>query len=150
MNSFSIQEGRLEDVVSLLKEIPEFEQTPDATSIQDRINHVPHLVLTAYEGTIPVGFKIGYEREGRFYSWLGAILPPYRQSGLASALADYQENWARQNGYKSIWMKTRNCFPEMLLMAVRRGFRITSMDPREDLRQNRIILEKTFLINTVT
>jgi hypothetical protein len=39
-------------------------------------------------------------------------------------------------------MKTRNCFPAMLLMAHRRGFRITRVIPRSELGQNRIILEK--------
>ncbi len=49
--------------------------------------------------------------------------------GIASHLADYQEQWAIKQGYKTIWMKTRNRFPQMLLMATQRGFRITSLNP---------------------
>ena len=141
-SSWVIQQGKLDDAVALLHSTPEFQQMPSADAIQQRIQNVPHLVLTAHDGEKTIGAKIGYLREGSFYSWLGAIHPAYRQRGIAQALADEQENWAVAQGYNRIWMKTRNCFPEMLIMAVRRGFKITSMDIREDFQQNRIILEK--------
>jgi predicted GNAT superfamily acetyltransferase len=137
-----IREGRLDDALHVLNEIPEFENLPDEQAVHRRLDQVPHLILTAYAGQQVAGCKIGYERDGRFYSWLGAVRPEYRSRKVASLLAEYQESWARQKGYTAIWMKTRNCFPEMLLMAIRRGFRITALDPREEIAQNRIILEK--------
>ncbi len=143
MIPFTIEENKLEDIVHVLKLIPEFENTPDAVSIQSRLIDKPHLILSAHIDSILVGFKIGYERDGKFYSWLGAILPEYRNRGIASALADRQEEWVRNHGYTSIWMKTRNCFPEMLLMAVGRGFRIVGFELREEVGQHRIVLEKS-------
>jgi GNAT superfamily N-acetyltransferase len=140
--AIAVREGQLADVWGLLNTIPEFGNIPGSEVIQNRISPVPHLVLTAYEGEIVIACKVGYERDGRFYSWLGAVLPAYRKSGVATVLADYQEEWVKARGYTSIWMKTRNCFPAMLLMAHRRGFRITQVIPRAELSQNRIILEK--------
>lgn len=143
MTQFSIEENRLSDVMEILPFIPEFTKTPSYEDIQVRLCDVPYLVLTAYQDQRPVGFKIGYERDKAFYSWLGAIHPGYRRLGIASALADYQEKRAKEIGFTSIWMKTRNCFPEMLMMAFSRGFTIIGFDPQDDLNQHRIILAKS-------
>ena len=143
MTGIRIEENNLDAIPEILAGIPEFSDTPSIEFIQNRISHLPHIILTAYFGDKPVGFKIGYERDQKFYSWLGAVLPGHRRQGIADALADKQEKRAREMGYQVIWMKTRNCFPSMLLMAVRRGFRITHLDLREDILQHRIIMEKS-------
>ena len=143
MISFIIEENKLEDALEVLALIPEFENIPDAASIQARLSQHPHLILSARNDSGPIGFKIGYERDGKFYSWLGAIAPGYRNNRIATALADKQEEWARNQGYAAIWMKTRNRFPEMLLMAIGRGFCIVGFDPRGEVGQHRIVLEKS-------
>jgi len=142
MKTFTIHQGNLDEVMEVLKAIPEFENLPNKEAIQKRIHDVPHLVLTAHDGYSTLGFKIGYVRDGLFYSWLGAVNPECRQQGVAKALADAQEEWARLKGYDRIWMKTRNRFSEMLIVAVRRGFKITSIEVRDELKENRIYLEK--------
>ena len=129
--------------MQVMEAIPEFDALPNADHIQSRLLGKPHLILTAHDNDSPVGFKIGYERDGRFYSWLGGVIPSYRKYGVAGQLADHQEQWAKQQGYTSVWMKTRNRFPEMLLMAVRRGFRIIAIDPRDEIGEHRIVLEKS-------
>jgi GNAT superfamily N-acetyltransferase len=139
----NIQENNLTAVLEVLTSIPEFDNLPDLDSIQSRIAGNRNLVLTAHDGKNPIAFKIGYERDGRFYSWLGAVLPGYRNKGVAGLLADRQESWAKEQGYTSVWMKTRNRFPFMLMMAVRRGFRITAIDPRDKIGEHRIVLEKS-------
>ena len=140
--NFTIRHGDLDSVMEVLHAIPEFDHLPSKEIIQQRISGVPHLVLTAHDESATLGFKIGYMRDGVFYSWLGAVHPQSRQLGVAKALADEQENWARQQGYNRIWMKTRNRFPEMLIMAIRRGFKITRLEGRDTLGENRIYLEK--------
>ena len=57
-----------------------------------------HLSLIAEIENQSVGFKIGYDRfkDGSFYSWMGGVLPEFRKKGVASALADFQENWAKK------------------------------------------------------
>lgn len=143
MAPFFIEENKLEDVLEVLALIPEFDNIPDAASIQSRLGHLPHLILSARNESGPIGFKVGYERDGKFYSWLGAIAPAYRHKGVATALANRQEEWARNQGYTAIWMKTRNRFPQMLLMAIGRGFRIVGFMAKEEVGQHRIVLEKS-------
>ena len=142
MMSFTIRYGDLDSVMEVLHAIPEFDQLPSKEIIQQRISGVSHLVLTAHDQSSTLGFKIGYLREGVFYSWLGAVHPQFRKHGIAKSLADAQEKWAKQQGYHHIWMKTRNRFPEMLIMAIRRGFKITRIEPYDILGENRIYLEK--------
>ncbi len=143
MTPYVIEEGNLDAVEILLGSVPEFDIPPTIDDIRIRLTGVPRLVLTGHAEGMPVGFKIGYEREGRFYSWLGGVDSRFRQRGIASHLADYQEQWARKQGYKTIWMKTRNRFPQMLLMATQRGFRITSLHPMDKIGEHRIVLEKS-------
>ncbi len=143
MIPYHIEEGHPEDVIPILSQIPEFDHLPDVNSISSRLEHVPHLILLALWDQQIIGFKIGYERDQHFYSWLGAIHPDYRRKGLAEKLADTQENWARERGYKKVWMKTRNRFPSMLMMALNRGFQIVQIDPRDTITEHRIILEKS-------
>jgi predicted GNAT superfamily acetyltransferase len=142
MKTFTIHQGNLDEVMEVLMAIPEFENLPTKEAIQKRILEVPHLVLTAHDGYSTLGFKIAYLRDGVLFSWLGAVRPECRQQGVAKALADAQEEWARLKGYDRIWMKTRNRFSEMLIMAIRRGFKITGIEVREELKENRIYLEK--------
>lgn len=142
MIPFTIEENRLDDAVAFLLDVPEFEDVPSADALNTKMGDAPRLVLTAHAGNQTVGCKIGYERDGRFYSWLGAIHPQFRHHHIASVLADYQEQWARNQGYDTIWMKTRNTFPGMIIMAVKRGFRIIGLDLRETVEEHRIILEK--------
>ena len=143
MTPYVIEEGNLDAVELLLGSVPEFDIPPTIDDIGFRIKDVPHLILTAHAEGLPVGFKIGYERDGRFYPWLGGVDDRFRQLGIASHLADYQDPWARKKGYKTIWMKTRNRFPQMLLMATQRGFRIIGLQPRDKIGEHRIVLEKS-------
>ena len=143
MTPYIIEENKLGDILQALDLIPEFDNRPDLQRIQSRLAGKPHLILSARDQSGPIAFKIGYERDGMFYSWLGGVVPTHRNKGVASALAARQEEWARKQGYTTIWMKTRNCFPEMLIMAIGRGFRIVGFDPREDVGQHRIVLEKS-------
>ena len=102
------------------------------------------LILTAELNGSPIGFKVGYDRfkDGSFYSWMGGVLPDYRQSGVASALADVQEEWAKENGYKTIKLKTRNKHEAMIAFAIDRGFDITESEPNKDSRWMGIWMEK--------
>jgi len=143
VTDLTIEEGRIADVIQMLGELPEFDSIPSLDEIMARIGSVPHLVLTAYAEGKHAGFKIGYERDGTFYSWLGGVLPQYRRTGVAARLADTQEEWAKTQGYRTIWMKTRNRFPSMLLMAIGRGFQITGFDPRDKIGEHRIVLTKS-------
>ncbi len=140
----SIREGSIGEVVSLSRQVPELTHPYGEPVYREKLAGKPHLVLIACEGLFPVGFKVGYQREGdgSFYSWMGGVLPDYRRKHIAQLLAETQEGWAREHGYHRIVCKTRNRHRAMLVFALKNGFRITAVDTQPDPEENRIWLEK--------
>lgn len=154
---FHIKQSDIPTVVALSKQIPEFFNPNEADEYEKRLNGVPHLILVAYttnsaetntlnSARQAIGFKVGYEREGYFYSWMGGVLPGFRRFGIAKALADAQENWAKEQGYDSITFKTRNQHKGMLIFALKNGFNIIGFKEKESVETNRILLRKLFNI----
>lgn len=139
---FTVQPDSIEEAVALSRKIPELKDPYGADEYRRRLKSVPHLVLTARVEEGPVGFKVGYEREGVFYSWMGGVVPEWRRRGVAQLLARKQEEWARARGYALIRCKTRNCHRAMLIFALRNDFRIVGVEPQDDIEQHRIWLEK--------
>jgi len=142
--SIEIKKGTIKTIVQLSKEIDEFRDPHDELEYQKRLTNVPHLILVAYMDEKPVGFKVGYERSGQFYSWMGAVLKDYRRKGVAKALARQQESWARQQGYPSVTFKTRNRLKAMLTFGINNGFNIIGIEKKADINENRILLRKDF------
>lgn len=140
--SINIKEGSIEMVVEISQKIEEFDHPHPAEEYQKRLQGIPHLILIAYVDDEAAGFKVGYEREDYFYSWMGAVLKEYRRKGVAKALADQQEQWARQRGYPSVTFKTRNRLKAMLIFSLRNGFQIIDLEKRTDIGESRILLRK--------
>lgn len=139
---FNIKIGTITEAVALVQQIPEFINPRGADEYHKRLTNVRHLILIAYHDDQPIGFKLGYEREGYFYSWMGGVLPTYRKEGVAQALAEQQENWACQEGFQKVIFKTRNAHVGMLIFALKNGFQIIAVTPKAQLRDYRILLEK--------
>ncbi|MCR9287902.1 MAG: GNAT family N-acetyltransferase [Bacteroidetes bacterium] len=142
-----IKEDHIELVVALSNQIPEFKNPHGITEYQRRLNNIPHLILVAYCENKPIGFKVGYERDGKFYSWMGGILPAFRKLGVAKKLAHHQEAWATKRGYQSVTFKTRNSHKGMLIFALKNGFDIVGFKERETIKTNRILLRKKLIKN---
>lgn len=138
----TINQSNIETVVACSKKIPEFRDPPRKEQYEERLAGVPHLILIAKVGEEIAGFKVGYQREAYFYSWMGAVLPAYRKCGIAKKLAEAQEEWARQQGYDSITFKTRNQHKGMLIFALKNGFDIIGFKEKENTATNRILLRK--------
>ena len=73
---------------------------------------------------------------------MGAVLSSYRNQNVAKQLAQVQESWVRENNYTTIRFKTRNKLRSMLLFAIKNDFYIIKIEPREDIREHRIVMEK--------
>ena len=141
-SKISIREGTIEETVNISKKIPEFENPYSQDDYQKRLSGKRCLILIAeYEGK-PAGFKVGYEMDEHFYSWMGGVLPDFRRKGIADKLADFQENWCRENGYGKIRIKTRNKHKNMLHFLLKNNYKIVDIIRRKNSAENRIILEK--------
>lgn len=139
---FTISESDITTVVALSQHIPELVQPHGAAEYHRRLQGTPHLILVATVAGQLAGFKVGYEREGYFYSWMGGVLPAHRRQGIAQGLANAQEAWARAHGYPAITFKTRNNHKAMLLFALQNGFDIIGFEPKETPQAHRILLRK--------
>lgn len=139
---YEIKKGTIETVVQLSRQITEFSDPHETAEYERRINNTKHLILIAYDGSLPIGFKVGYEWESYFYSWMGGVISAYRKKGVAQQLADEQESWAKQQNYPHITFKTRNRHRAMLLFAIKNGFQIIGFEKRQDIEENRILLRK--------
>jgi len=136
--------GSIKDILDLITKIPEFQSIHKPSDFQKRFKGRKFLILLASWQNEPVGFKVGYDRysDGSFYSWLGAVRPEFRKKHIALKLAEEQEKWARDEGFSSIRIKTRNKFATMLIFLLKYGFKIIDIEKKNDIQNNRIHLQK--------
>lgn len=142
-----IRPGKIADVFNVNQLIPEFSEKIDRKFHEVRLkNKTNQLLLVAEVDGRLVGFKIGYQTEDSdvFYSWMGGVIPEFRGKGVAQALADEQEHWARKKGFKYVFFKTRNRFPAMIKLGLNRGFKIVEIIKKGSQDDYRIVMQKTF------
>lgn len=139
-----IRKGTIAEVVSLSKQVPEFFQPYSEYTYEERLSEKNHLILVAEIGGEVAGFKVGYQRYHRdtFYSWMGAVLQPYRRKGVATKLAEAQENWAKNQGYLRIVFKTRNRLRNMIHFAIHREFMLIDLIKKGTIDEYRLVFEK--------
>lgn len=139
-----IKEDCLDDAILVSQQISEFENAYPKSEYENRLNDVQHLILTAYLSEKPVGFKIGYKTltKKNFYSWMGGVLPKYRQLGVAEKLSDCQEQWAIKTGYQRILVKTRRKHTAMIKLLQKYGFLQIGIIPYNPDEETRILYEK--------
>lgn len=142
-----IVEGALTEALEVLKKLPEFDTLLANEYYFDKIEGSPNLVLLAQLDAKTVACKVGYDKykDGSFYSWLGGVIPEFRTEGIARKLANAQESWARKRGYKSIKFKTLNRHKAMIIFAVKNGFEIYNLKPKDELENYRIEMIKDLL-----
>ena len=102
------------------------------------------LMLLAYLGDDPVGFKIGY-RESRdiFYSAKGGVLATYRRQGISRRLLYAMMERIRKKGYRILAYDTfPNMHPGMTVMGLGEGFHITRADYNPTYKDFRLRFEK--------
>ena len=102
------------------------------------------LMLMAYLGETPVGFKVGYRQNQRtFYSAKGGVLPTHRRRGIARVLLDDMLQRVRQRGYRTFAFDTfPNRHPGMAIMALASGFRLARADFNPTYKDYRLRFEK--------
>ena len=103
------------------------------------------LCALAYNDNKLIGFKIGYPYdESTFYSWIGGVLPNFRQLGVAAQLAKLQENYAIENGFSRLKSKSMNKYKPMMVLNLKNGFDITEIYTNAK-GQTKIVFEKKLI-----
>ena len=139
-----IKEDCLADAILVSQQIPEFENTYPKIEYETRLKNIKHLIITAYHNNKPIGFKIGYETQTKqnFYSWMGGVLPKYRQLRIAEELMKYQEQWATKSRFLRILVKTRNKHKTMIYLLQKNNFTQIGIIPHSPNEETRILYEK--------
>lgn len=135
-----ITSGHLEIVAVLMRKIFGEWDSKLFHSVFDSQNRF--FLLFAWVEGEAVGFKLGYELSPtEFYSWLGGVLPEFREIGIAKDLLNTQHEWCRQQGYKKVQTKTQSRFRDMLVLNIQSGFDVVGYQSSKD--GPKIILEKS-------
>ena len=141
---YQIREASASELLWVHSRIPEFPGKASLDFYTERLKDRLFLALVAEKGEDLLGFKVGYKDDtpDTFYSWMGGVRPEYRKLGIADALAEYQENWAREKGFKRIYFKTRNRFPAMIFFGLKRGFKIIQVIRKGGVEDYRVVMRK--------
>ena len=143
----TVREGDINEVVSLMQELPEFVNPYSKDELKKRLL-VANLMLIAEIDEQLVGFKCGYERDSgtkKFYSWLGGVLPKFRKQGIAERLLEKMEHWCLERGYEVLEFKTFNEHKSMLIFALKNNFEIVDVRYSEKDDRRRIVLQKELI-----
>jgi GNAT superfamily N-acetyltransferase len=142
--SLQLREASLSELLWLHERIGEFPGKASLSFYEERLRHRLYIALVAlWDGEL-AGFKVGYQSElpETFYSWMGGVRPEFRRKGIASALAEEQERWAKAQGFTSIFFKTRNRFPGMIQFGIERGFKVVDLLSKGGVEDYRIVMRK--------
>lgn len=102
------------------------------------------LMLVAYVGDEPAGFKIGYRDDRQtFYSAKGGVLPAFRRHGIARELLHAMLERVRAAGFKRFTYDTfPNRHPGMTVLGLAEGFRVIRADFNPVYKDYRLRFEK--------
>lgn len=141
-----IKEVEIEEVLKVHKNVLEFgELKPKKENFENRYNNREKLIIAAYYEQKPIGYMVAYDKfeDGEsIYCWMVGVHINYRRKGTLKLLMEYFIKWAKQKGYSKIKIKTRNNRREMLSFLVKNNFYFTEVEKKEDIIENRILLEK--------
>lgn len=130
-------------IQELLKIYTTIFEDADIDFFKDRFYENPKITsVLAYCKQELIGFKIGYPySRDIFYSWVGGVLPNYRQLGIANKLAEQQEISAKTQGFKKMRTKSMNQYKPMMILNLKRRFDLIDIYTNAK-GQTKIIFEK--------
>jgi GNAT superfamily N-acetyltransferase len=139
---FSIRAATFDEIRHVESLIDEFAGAYDPARYEHELagRDVLSLVAVDDHGDL-IGYKVGYGLDRDvFRSWFGGVAPHARRRGVATALREHQEAWAREHGYTRIRVGSKNEFPHMLRLLIGAGYEIVAVEDAP--RGRRIIFDK--------
>ena len=146
--SLKIFDGSIEQAIQVSKQIPEFHTPYERNEYENRLQGNFHCILIACIGRNLCGFKVGYELKDSdlaFYSWLGGVVPKFRQKGVAQSMQDSMEIWCKRRNFTRLRFKTRNSHVKMIHFGLKNGFYLVDLEKKSSPQDNRLWFEKELL-----
>ncbi|MFK7847269.1 MAG: GNAT family N-acetyltransferase [Rhodothermales bacterium] len=102
------------------------------------------LMLIAYQGAEPIGFKIGYRlNDETFYSAKGGVLAAYRRKGVARLMLYDMIARVKKKGYTGFAYDTfPNKDPGMTILGLHEGFQVVKADFNTVFQDYRLQFQK--------
>ena len=146
---YSIEAGTISDALKVDALIPEFDKKKTRDDFEAKLLGKEYLILIAKYNNKPVAYNVGYEVSNNgFYCWLSGVSVEHRKKGLASQFLEQQKLWAIDQGYKSISVKSKNLFPNMLKLLIAKDYKISGYEHLGGLMDNKIKFIKELVPGT--
>lgn len=81
-----------------------------------------------YNDNVLVGFCLVFDKVNKIHLWIGGILQQYRKMGYWSKFFDEIIAYSREKNYKEVTMSTYNHRPDILRLAIKKGFKIVGTE----------------------
>lgn len=139
----TIKETTLKEALNVHFKIPEFENSYDKQTFQERLEGKKHFILVALEESNPIGYLISYEENPKtIYHWMAGVVPKYRREGALKLMMDKMNSIAKTSEYTKVTIKTRNDKRGMLFYLLKDGYNFTEVEKIGNVEDYRIYLEK--------
>jgi len=168
ITKYPLEQGALE--IEYIEEFfGEYKRRKTSSEIVGRLQNRDHLILMAMAplpddpGTVvPVSYKVAHEIRAEenipklarlrdyvnfndrriLYTWVGGTRRDWRGQGHFRALTEQQEQWAIDNGFDEILVKTKNRFYEMRGTLDHLRFNVVKYEPHTDNQESKVYLSK--------
>jgi len=171
IREYPLQQGALE-IAYIEEYFNEFPERKNAVEIVERLSGRQFQILMAEapveDGStvVPVSYKVSHElREEEtdpklkdlverlkdtiafddrriLYNWLGATRRDWRGRGHFRALTEHQEEWAVDQGFDEVIVKTKNRYYDMRGTLDSLRFDVVKLEPADDALESKVYLSK--------
>jgi hypothetical protein len=171
IREYPLQQGALE-IAYIEEYFNEFPERKNAVEIVERLSGRQFQILMAEapveDGStvVPVSYKVSHElREEEtdpklkdlverlkgtiafddrriLYNWLGATRRDWRGRGHFRALTEHQEEWAVEQGFDEVLVKTKNRYYDMRGTLDSLRFDVVKLEPAADALESKVYLSK--------
>lgn len=142
-----IKTDNIEDILDLHKQIFEFD-FPIESYYKKRKAYELLIYLYIEEGEC-VGYSIIVDQSEikNLYAWYGGVVPCRQGCGINSLFLDELIKEATNKKYDSVTLATTNSRPNMIILAVRKGFKIYDLKKRDYGEGNKIYFKYLITYN---
>ncbi|MFA6119683.1 MAG: GNAT family N-acetyltransferase [Parachlamydiales bacterium] len=120
-----------------------YEQEPySLEQYKEKIKDKEPIIFISKKGEEIIGDSIAFARGESLYVWVLGVAKEYQGKGIGSALLKKNEQFARENNYKSISVKVYNVSERMQQLLKQRGYQVVNVEKsKTDSKYDAIHLE---------
>jgi ribosomal protein S18 acetylase RimI-like enzyme len=140
-----VNDTDFETVNKAHKKIPEFDESHLEERYERKCPGNDPVYLVAKKGNELVGYAVCYDKfgDGSYYVWMAGVRPENRREGIMTQIIEKSTDIAKEKGYSSIKIKTRNERKEMRHFLTDKGFEVCGYNEKETVDECEILHKKS-------